>query len=87
MGFIISSVAWALKNVLSSNLEPIKEDIRAVKIEIKEINVFLKEHKADEFAHPQMLSTLEDKFANKEAVESRFKTIETRLDWMKHDGN
>lgn len=70
---LMSGIGFLLKNVIQSNLDPIKNDIHGMKNEIKDINTFLKEHKSDQFAHPQMIAYMEEKFVTKpelDAIES-----------------
>ena len=84
---LMSGVGFLLKNVIQSNLEPIKTDINGMKTEIsgmkneiKEINSFLKEHKTDQFAHPQMIVYLEGKFVSKAELDALESFIRMRTD-------
>lgn len=74
---LMSVIGFLLKNVIQSNLDPIKNDINGMKNEIKEINIFLKEHKSDEFAHPQLVANMEEKFVSKHqlsVIENYYRT-------------
>lgn len=67
---LMTGIGYLLKNVIESNLSPIKTDINGMKNEIKEINEFLKDHRGDQFAHPQMLAYLDSKYVTKNEMDS-----------------
>lgn len=84
---IFSLICWALKNVIASNMEPIKNDISGMRSDIHEIKGYWKEHRSDKHPHPTYEDYADDKFITKEQAEFMLENLKERLDWSRKNGN
>jgi hypothetical protein len=73
--------------VISSNMEPIKNDINGMRTDIHEIKNFWKEHKADIHPHPNYEDIVEEIFVKKEQLEDKLRVLEDRIEWRARNGH
>lgn len=81
---VFTLIAWALKNVIAENIEPIKNDIKAVSEDLHEMKEFLREHRNDSHPHPNFEGSLENKYMTKVELEARLDSLDNRIEWRNH---